>query len=436
MERKTGFSTASLALALLCAAHAHAGAPRAGPPAPVNGDFDAIAASHVIHRNPADLPPHPAFKADPRTLTLAVGANRITVLDDTLAPVAHIATHGIVGAPAFSPDGRVIYWASADGWVSQFDLATLTPIARIRAGATPRSLAASRNGRYLMVVNTAPATLVALDARDLSLVKVTPGVDKNGRPSGFSAVVDASRRNAFVVALTDAPELWEIPYDGRPVYKGLVHDYRLKEAIAEPGPLPARVIALDAPLANFAFAPAHDVIIGFPRDTAHGHIVHLGVGRRIVDLPLVGSAPCPAMPAWERHTNGNPQRLIALRSDAGVAVVDTKNWQPIARLRTSGPGCLMRGHDRSPYLWLDASTGSIDLLDRERLEVVATLQPGGRVVDIAFGRDGRHALVAVDGALVVFDALTRAEIKRLPLDASAGLYNVWNTSPPPADTRR
>ena len=46
-----------------------------------------------------------------------------------------------------------------------------------------------------------------------------------------------------------------------------------------------------------------------------------------------------------------------------------------------------------------------------------------------FTRDGRHVLVSVwedDGALVVYDAATFAEVKRLPMRKPSGKYNVHN----------
>lgn len=46
-----------------------------------------------------------------------------------------------------------------------------------------------------------------------------------------------------------------------------------------------------------------------------------------------------------------------------------------------------------------------------------------------FAPDGRYALVSIwetDGALIVFDATTLKEIKRLPMSKPAGKYDVWN----------
>ena len=49
--------------------------------------------------------------------------------------------------------------------------------------------------------------------------------------------------------------------------------------------------------------------------------------------------------------------------------------------------------------------------------------------DAEITRDGKYALVSVwdiDGALVVYDAKTLAEVKRLPMKKPSGKYNVYN----------
>ena len=65
------------------------------------------------------------------------------------------------------------------------------------------------------------------------------------------------------------------------------------------------------------------------------------------------------------------------------------------------------------------------------LQVVksVTPSPGKTAAHVEFDRDGRHALVSVwerDGALVVYDAATLAEVKRIPMNKPVGKYNVWN----------
>ena len=71
------------------------------------------------------------------------------------------------GGPKFSPDGRFVYLASRDGWISLYDLHNLKLIAEIRVGLNTRNLAVSKDGRWVLVGNYLPGNLVVLDARGL-----------------------------------------------------------------------------------------------------------------------------------------------------------------------------------------------------------------------------------------------------------------------------
>jgi hypothetical protein len=58
-----------------------------------------------------------------------------------------------------------------------------------------------------------------------------------------------------------------------------------------------------------------------------------------------------------------------------------------------------------------------------------TPAPGKTAAHVEFTRDGKYALVSIwemDGALVVYDAQTFREIKRMPMKKPSGKYNVYN----------
>ena len=187
------------------------------PATPPAWGADEIRASRIEHANAAALPSRPKFDADPLNLFVVVeaGDHHVTILDgDRFEPLARFATrYALHGGPKFSPDGRFVYFASRDGWISKYDLWNLALVAEVRAGLNTRNVAVSGDGRYVMVANYLPHTLVILDA-NLELVKVIPVADREGkRTSRVSAVYDAAPRRSFVVALKDVPELWEMSYD-------------------------------------------------------------------------------------------------------------------------------------------------------------------------------------------------------------------------------
>ena len=71
------------------------------------------------------------------------------------------------------------------------------------------------------------------------------------------------------------------------------------------------------------------------------------------------------------------------------------------------------------------------MIDQRTLEVVKALTPapGKTAAHIEFDRYGKYALASVwetDGAVIVYDAATLEEVKRLPMNKPSGKYNVHN----------
>ena len=67
---------------------------------------------------------------------------------------------------------------------------------------------------------------------------------------------------------------------------------------------------------------------------------------------------------------------------------------------------------------------TLTIIDKRTLEVVAQVRERGRALaHIEFTKDGRYALASVwenDGALIVYDAATFKEVKRLPMSKPVG----------------
>jgi DNA-binding beta-propeller fold protein YncE/cytochrome c553 len=406
--------------------------------------LDQIRASRVQHVDVDTLPAKPAFAADPLNLFVVVeaGDHHVTVLDgDRFAPLARFPSrYALHGGPKFSPDGRYVYFASRDGWITKYDLWNLKTLVEIRAGLNTRNAAVSGDGRYVLVGNYLPHTLVVLDARDLTPVKVIDVEDERGRTSRVSAVYTAAPRNSFVVALKDVPEVWELRYDADapPVFAGLVHDYRLGEAIGEKGQFTPRRAPLENVLDDFFFDQSYAYVIGASRGAGgqggHGQVVNLDVRRKITDVPLPGLPHLGSGISWD--WNGHRVMATPNLRDGIVSVIDTKTWQILKQIPTNGPGFFMRSHENTPYAWVDAMMSkdrkdTLQIIDKRTLEIVGSVtpEPGKTAAHVEFTRDGRYALVSVwemDGALVVYDAATFKEVKRLPMKRPVGKYNVYN----------
>ncbi len=398
-----------------------------------------IKASHVIHHKEGSLGDKPVYKADPLNLFVVVelGDHHATILDgDKLEPIHRFQTRfALHGGPKFSPTGRFVYFGSRDGWVSKFDMYNLKVVAEVRAGINMRNIAISHDGRFVIVGNYLPHTLTVLDAKDLSLLKVIPVDDRKGNTSRVSAVYTAPPRESFIVALKDIPEVWEIYYtdDHEPVYNGFVHDYRMKEGIAEKGPFPVRRIELDDYLDDFFFDQEYEHLIGTARNAKNGQVIDLDIRRKIAELDLSGMPHLGSGISWDYK--GRKVLATPNLKKGEVSIIDMETWKTVKRIKTLGPGFFMRSHENSPYAWVDVFFGpnkdAVHVIDKKTLEVVKTLRPapGKTAAHVEFTRDGKYALLSIwdmDGAVVVYDGNTLEEVKRLPMKKPSGKYNVTN----------
>jgi DNA-binding beta-propeller fold protein YncE len=388
---------------------------------------------------PADAP---VYEADPLNLFVVVetGDHHMSVLDgDRFEVLDRVPTpFAVHGGPKFSPDGRFVFVMSRDGWVQKYDLWTLAEVGRVRAGLNSRNIAISKDGRWLAVANYLPATLTILSADDLSVARILEVADRDGTPSRISAVYQAPDRDSFILALKDAPEIWEVATDpdAPPVHEGFVHSYEagMVEALgSSSGLFSVRRITLFEPLDDFFFTPDYRHLIGASRSGDRGVVVNLTVGREIATLPLPGLPHLGSGISWVR--DGRQVMATPHLKEPRLSVIDTESWQVVATVDTLGPGFFLRSHEASPHVWADGMLGpkrdTIQVIDKQTLEVVAHLTPtpGATAAHVEFDRSGRHALVSVwedDGAVVVYDATTLREVKRLPMRKPSGKYNVWN----------
>ena len=179
-------------------------------PAPQWGEAE-IRGSQLVNADAGKLPNEPGAGlkgADPLNLFIVVetGDHHVSVLDGDKLERLHRfpSRYALHGGPKFSPDGRFVYFASRDGWITKFDIYNLVVVAEIRAGLNTRNAAVSSDGKWVMVANYLPHSLVLLDAKDLSLVKIIPTLNAAGdKTSRVSAVYDAAPRKSFVAALKD-----------------------------------------------------------------------------------------------------------------------------------------------------------------------------------------------------------------------------------------
>lgn len=369
-----------------------------------------ISASFVQHVDPASLPAEPRFKANLDNLFIVVelGDHHATLLDgDTFEPIHRFATrYALHGGPKYSPDGRYVYFASRDGWISKFDIYNLTTVAEIRVALNTRNLAVSADGRYAIAANYLPRNLVLLDAETLKPLQL---LDTDSR---VSAVYTAPPRDSFIAAMKDQKEVWEITY---------APDIKIRR------------MPTDDYLDDFFFDQDYTRLIGASRNGEKGQVIDLGTGHKVAELPLGGMPHLGSGISFDYQ--GKPVLATPHLNQGKVSIIDMTDWRLIKQIDTLGPGFFMRSHDNSPYAWVDVFFGpnkdAVHVIDKKTLTIKETLRPapGKTAAHVEFTRGGRYALLSIwedDGAIVVYDSHTLKEIKRIPMKKPSGKYNVYN----------
>jgi len=360
----------------------------------------------------------PVFSADPLNLFVVVelGDHHVTILDgDKFEPIFRFKTRfALHGGPKFSPDGRYVYFASRDGWISKFDIYNLKVVAEIRAGINTRNLAVSGDGKTVLVGNYLPHSVGLLTAEHLSLIKVIPTLGLDGKSSRVSAVYQAEPRGSFVAALKDVKEVWEIPYGSK--------DFTVRR------------IAVENYLDDFFFDQSYRHLIGAARDGKKGQVIDMESGKKIAEIDLPGMPHLGSGITWEYQ--GHQVMATPNLKEPLVSVIDMTTWQTVKQIKTQGAGFFMRSHENSPYAWTDGfnskdSRDVMHIIDKRTLEVAKILRPmpGKTAAHVEFTRDGKYVLISIwenDGALLIYDAATLQEIKRLPMNKPSGKYNVYN----------
>lgn len=378
-----------------------------------------ITASRETH-----VPPEasgPTWAADPRDLAVVVeaGDHHVTVLDGgkSEAITRFASRYALIGEPRFTSDGRYAFFGSRDGWISKYDLWTLTTVAEVRTGLNLRNIALSADGQWVAAANRLPSTLTILSAADLAPAKIFDAADAGGTPSRISAVYRAPDRDSFVVALHDVPEIWEIGSTG---------------GIAAPFPL--RRIATREPIDDFFFDEGQHHLLGTARGGDRGVVIGLDDGAEVATLALPGMPHPQAAVAFTRA--GRRSIAVPHLEAALISVIDLETWAVVATIPTAGPGVFLRTHETLPRLWAGSAKGpakdSTQIIDKESLRIIDTLtpEPGRTVGHVAFDRTGNRALVSItesDGALVVYDTATLKPVKRLAMKTPIGSFDVFDT---------
>lgn len=190
----------------------------------------------------------------------------------------------------------------------------------------------SSDGRFAVRASEGAATLEVRDAASGRLLREIPVIDRNKAPALLAWIIDLPARSSFLAGLAGRPEAWELPYGSgaEPVFEGLVHDYRMGEAIASTGPLPVRRIPLQAPLPRPAMdaRQIHALWVD-PREPTRLRVLNLDVRREIAVIET-GLALDSRRHA-SRDGEGRRRVAIGIAGAIDYALIDATRWRFLGR---------------------------------------------------------------------------------------------------------
>lgn len=343
----------------------------------------------------------PEIRRENLILVVERDAGRIVVLDgDSLRELDRFDVGRIHGGPKFDSALTKVVAATRDGTVVLYDLSRGRARARIKAAVNTRNLAISPAGDRIVVANQLPASLVVLDGELHPLV----ALPLEGQPSGVYALPGEDR---FVLTLRDSPRM----------------------LFLSAGDLALRSVELPEPFEDFAFVPGTKRLVASSRG-----------GRRLVLWDLergaeAGSLATEGLPhlfsACFFDREGVPHAAFNHVGVARLSIVRLDRFELVKEISLRGAGFFARTHPGTPFLWVDTNTEAIQLVRKDTLELAGDVvpAPGKLAMHTEFTAEGDRALVSVwhaDGAVVVYDSKSKAELARLPYAMPVGKYNAWN----------
>ncbi len=335
-------------------------------------------------------------------LVVERGTGSVAVLDgDSLEELDRFFVGKIHGGIKFDDDFHRALAVTRDGTLVQYDLDRGAPRARIKVGVNTRNIATSSDGQFVAAANQLPQSLVILDESLVPLARFP----LDGQPS---AVYQVPGRQRFIVTLRDRPKIYFVELPG----------------------LQIRSIQVEEPLEDFIFVPGRPQLVASSRGGNRLVLYDYARDTVVDSLPIEGLPHLFSASFFEREGV-----LHAVFNHMGVprlSIIDMEKFEVVRKIPMTGAGYFTRTHPGSPYLWVDSNSESIQLIDKQPLELQATkLTPeaGKKAMHVEFTAGGERALVSVwhaEGAVVVYDSTSLQELLRIPYAMPVGKYNAAN----------
>ncbi len=311
-------------------------------------------------------------------------------------------------AAVFSRDGRYAYVFGRDGGLTKVDLLRAKIERRVIQAGNSIGGAISQDGRLVAVANYAPGGIRLFDARTLEPLAEVPTGSK------VVGIADAPG-NRFVFSLFEAGEIWIV------------------DASRPRAPAVTKLKGIGRqPYDGFVTPNGRHYLAGlFGEDgLALVDLWHPEKGvRRVLDGYGRGEEPLPVykMPHLRGWAVAGRYIFLPAIGRHEVLVLDSVTWTEAGRIAVHGQPVFAVAQPGGRRVWVNFAfpkNDVVQVIDVPQLQVVRELRPGRSVLHMEFTPRGEQAWISSrdDGAVVVYDGASFAELARLPAESPSGIF--------------
>jgi len=388
---------------------------------------DMKASLKVYVKDESKLPTKPTYDIDSVDDLIGVaargkygrgkGSEAIFINSKTHKQVGKIPTTTAAHIIDFNPaNPRWAYVKTDTAEIYKVDLYTMQAVRSIKTGFNGPGMGVSRDGKNVMAGSFVPHNAVILDADTLEPLKTfeLEGVDPDGKmvTSDSGMIIGTPFADIFAIALENAGQVWVVDLEkGFPVTKIKNVGRHLHDAFLTHKGRKLMVASYDDSIVTAIDLKERKII----KKLEAGCVPHVGGGSAVkVGGRTLGFG-----------TNfGTCEKTV-------VSVWDLDKMELVKQIPVSGGTESPAAHANAPYVAVDIITKdkrarTIQLIDKESLEVVKTVDVGGHAYFPEYSADGKYLYVSAGYSgdeVVVYDSKTIKKTASISMESPAGIFS-------------
>ncbi|MDH5717129.1 MAG: hypothetical protein OEZ22_05780 [Spirochaetia bacterium] len=344
----------------------------------------------------------------------------------TMELVSRISLSGNLrhASMVFDPELHYGFIATRNGVLTRVNLETMKEDGYIQTSKNSIGLGISQDGRTIAVSEYEPGGITFVDTETFTVTnRISGDIENETTLSRVTGLVDGAN-NTFLCALMDNDEIWEL----------------MPETNNKTGPVPYKIKRKIKAVASFPF----DALISPEgRYYVTGHFksekislvdlwennpaakpVHFKDAKEVDRIPV----KMPHMEAWAVAGN---KIFIPLPGKKRLAVISSIDYKFQKYIELAGDPVYAVVHPNQKEIWISFSgekdDGKVEIIDTITEKSIEVINFGKKIFHMVFTPRGDKAFISsnMTNEFIIVNALTREELKRIPLKSPSGIFGIW-----------